>query len=298
MRDPAGHALTLEHGPYRAEVVSVGAGLRSLRYGARDLVAGYATGDICPDYRGWVLQPWPNRVGDGRYEFAGATHQLALTEPATGNALHGLVGWERWEVHHPDAARASFHHELVPRVGYPFALDLTVDYRLADAGLHVTVEATNHGDSPAPYGAGFHPYLTLQRPADDLELTVPATTWCEMDDRGLPGPPRPVDGTAYDFREPRRIGDLELDHPFGGLVGDVATLRDPGAGTAVTVTAGEGCRWLHVFTCDTHEPVRQAVALEPMSCPPDAFRTGTDLVALEPGATHRLSFAIAGSGPA
>lgn len=293
MRDPAGHALVLEHGPYRAEVVSVGAGLRSLRYAGRDLVAGYAAGDICPDYRGWVLQPWPNRIGDGRYEFGGVEHQLALTEPEHGNALHGLVGWVRWDVHHPDATRASFHHELVPQAGYPFALDLGVHYELTDAGLQVTLEATNDGDTAAPYGAGFHPYLTLGRPADELELTVPASSWCAMDERGLPGPPQPVEGTAYDFREPRRIGDLALDHPFGGLTGDTATLGD--GDRTVTLTLGEGCRWLHVFTCDTHDPARQAVAIEPMTCPPDAFRTGTDLVALEPGATHRTSFTITGS---
>lgn len=293
MRDPAGPAVVLEHGPYRAEVVSVGAGLRSLRYAGRDLVSGYEAGGICPDYRGWVLQPWPNRIGDGRYEFRGATHQLALTEPERGNALHGLVGWVRWDVHHPDAARASFRHELVPQVGYPFALDLTVDYQLSDAGLAVTLEATNDGDEPAPYGAGFHPYLTLGRPADDLELTVPASTWCAVDERGIPGPARPVEGTAYDFREPRRIGDLVIDHPFGGLTGGAAALRD--GDRAVTVTPGEGCAWLHVFTSDIHEPARRAVAIEPMSCPPDAFRTGTDLVVLEPGATHRTSFTITGS---
>ena len=293
MRDPAGHAVVLEHGPYRAEVVSVGAGLRSLQHAGRDLVSGYAAGAICPDYRGWVLQPWPNRIGGGRYDFGGTTHQLALTEPERGNALHGLVGWVRWDVHHPDAARASFRHELVPQVGYPYALDLTVDYRLADDGLQVTLEATNDGDEPAPYGAGFHPYLTLDRAADDLELTVPASTWCAMDERGLPGPAQPVAGTAYDFREPRRIGGLVLDHPFGGLTGGAAVLRD--GDRAVSVTPGEGCAWLHVFTSDTHEPARRSVAIEPMSCPPDAFRSGTDLVVLEPGATHRTSFTITGS---
>ena len=295
MRDPAGPTIVLEHGPYAAEVVGVGAALRSLTHDGRDLVAGWPAGEICPDYRGWVLQPWPNRVGDGRYDFDGATHQLAWTEPEHGNALHGLVGWVRWEAHQPDPARARFHHELVPQAGYPFALDLRVDYRLGDDGLHVAVTATNVGDRPAPYGAGHHPYLTVDRPADDLELTLPARTWCEMDDRGLPGPAQPIDETAYDFRSARRIGDLVLDHPFGGLTDAPAVLRDPESGREITLHLGEGCRWLHVFTCDTHDPARRAVAIEPMSCPPDAFRTGADLVALEPGESHRLAFTLTGS---
>ena len=293
MRDPSGHSLVLEHGPYRAEVVGVGAGLRALTFEGRDLVVPYAADQICPDYRGAVLQPWPNRIGDGRYEFGGVTHQLAHTEPERANALHGLVGWVHWEVHHPDATRAHLRHELVPQRGYPFALDLGADYHLTDAGLVVTLTATNAGDTPAPYGVGHHPYLTLGRPADDLELTLPATTWCAMDERGLPGPGQSVAGTAYDFREPRTIGDLVVDHPFSGLTGDTVTLRD--GDRSVTVTLGEGCDWVHVFTCDTQDPARQAVAVEPTSCPPDAFRTGTDLVVLDPGATHRLSFTITGS---
>jgi aldose 1-epimerase len=293
MREPAGHTLVLDHGPYRAEVVTVGAGLRTFTYGGRDLVAGYRPGEICPDYRGWVLQPWPNRVGHGRYDFGGATHQLPLTEPENGNALHGLAGWADWRVVHHDDTSATLRHELVPQAGYPFALDLEAAYRLDGHGLHVAIAATNVGPAPAPYGAGHHPYFTLDRPADDLELVLPATTWCPMDERGLPSPAEAVEGSAYDFRESRPIGDLVVDHPFGGLTGDTATLRH--GDRAISVTLGEGCAWLHVFTCDTHEPARRAVAIEPMSCPPDAFRTGTDLVVLEPGATHRLAFTITGS---
>ncbi len=292
MRDPSGHVLVLEHGPYAAEVVAVGAALRSLTHRGEHLVAGWPPGEICPDYRGWVLQPWPNRVGDGRYDFGGTSHQLALNEADRRNALHGLTGWVHWEVHHPDATRAVLHHALVPRLGYPFMLDLEADYHLTDAGLTVTLSATNTGDRPAPYGSGHHPYFTLGRPADEVELTLPARSWCPMDDRGLPGDARPVEGTPYDFRSPRAVGDLVLDHPFGDLDGD--TVRLAAGEHAVTLTLGEGCRWVHVFSCDTHEPARQALAVEPMSCPPDAFRSGTDLVVLEPGERHRLAYTISG----
>ena len=293
MRHLSGHTLVLEHGPYAAEIAGVGAALRRLTHHGADLVAGWPADVICTDYRGWPLQPWPNRVGDGRYDFDGETHQLALTEPAHGNALHGLAGWVHWEVHHPDATRATLRYELVAQAGYPFALDLEVGYHLTDAGLTVEIDGTNAGDRPAPYGSGHHPYFTLGLPADDLELTIPAASWCAMDERGLPGPAQPVDGTAYDFRGGRTIGDLVLDHPFGDLDGD--TVRLAHGDRAVTLSLGEGCRWVHAFSCDTHEPGRQAVALEPMSCPPDAFRSGTDLVVLEPGQTHRLAYTITGS---
>jgi len=49
--------------------------------------------EVRPWYRGATLAPWPNRVVDGRYTFAGVERRLALTEPDRGHALHGLAGW-------------------------------------------------------------------------------------------------------------------------------------------------------------------------------------------------------------
>ena len=82
-----------------------------------------------------MLAPWPNRIADGRYRFDGESHQLALTEPDRLNALHGLVIWAPWQV---DAtvgenwAAVRLTHRLWPHPGYPFVLDLEVDYRLSE----------------------------------------------------------------------------------------------------------------------------------------------------------------------
>jgi aldose 1-epimerase len=297
MRDASGPSLELSHGGYRAAIATVGAGLRTLTHDGRDLVAGYAADEVCPDYRGWVLSPWPNRVADGRYDFEGRRLQLALNEPESRNALHGLAGWVAWSVVEQTPRRVALRHELVPQPGYPFALDLDASYELSDGGLRVTLAATNAGRTRAPYGVGHHPYLTVGRPVDECELTVPAGTWVPMDDRGHPGEAEPVDGTPYDFRKPRRIGDLRLDNPFGDLDLDggaaVATLHDPDSGRTVRVRAEAPYRWLHVFTSDTHgEAARRSLAVEPTTCPPDAFRSGSDLVVLEPGETHTASYSI------
>jgi aldose 1-epimerase len=296
VRDPAGQTLLLSRDTYRAEVVTVGAGLRALTHDGADLVAGYPAGTICTQYRGWVLMPWPNRVGDGAYEFAGASLQLSLSEVASGNALHGLVGWVPWTVTSYDGSRATLRYEMPPQAGYPFSLDLAVTYELGAAGLRVTLGARNVGDGPAPYGTGHHPYFTLGRAVDDLVLSVPATTYCRMDGRGLPGAAEPVAGTPYDFRAPRAVGDTVLDHPFGGLTDTVVSVVDPESGRGIELTLGDGFDWVHLFSCDPHDPPRQALAIEPMTCPPDAFRTGVDLLVLQPGETHRVSYTVAATG--
>jgi aldose 1-epimerase len=53
-------------------------------------------------------------------------------------------------------------------------------------------------------------------------------------------------------------------------------------------------RYLQVFTGDTLRPERQrrGLAIEPMTSPPNAFRTGTDLVVLQPGQTIALEWGI------
>ena len=113
-----------------------------------------------------------------------------------------------------------------------------------------------------------------------------------MDDRGIPsGPPEPVKGTEYDFRQPRAIGATGLDHALTGLSrgGDGRAWAHLAArrrtGTRVGLWAGEGYRWLQVFTGDPLGPDRRrkAVAIEPMTCPPNAFVTADDLLVLEPG---------------
>ncbi|MEP9364308.1 aldose 1-epimerase family protein [Nocardioides sp. CN2-186] len=297
MRDASGESIPLVHGRFTAEIVTVGACLRTLTADGHDLVAGWPAGQMCPSSRGAVLMPWPNRVTDGAYDFDDEHFQLPLTEPAKHNALHGLVHWVHWTVAERAADRVVLRYELPPQSGYPFALDLEVDYRLGDDGLTTTLSATNVGSRPAPYGTGLHPYLTVGRQVDECVLSLPAQTWCAMSERGHASPAEPVAGTPYDFRAARPVGDLVLDHPFGGVAdGATASLTDPDSGRSASVTVHEGIGWLHVFTGDTIKGrEREALAIEPVTAPPGAFNSGTDLVVLEPGASHRASFTITGS---
>lgn len=300
MRDPSGRSLVLAYGSYRAEVVTVGGCLRTLTRDGLDLVAGWPAGEMCANFRGGVMMPWANRIADGRYTFAGVEQQVALTEPGKHNALHGLAHWVPWTVSSRGEDHLELTYALPSQPGYPVPLDLSVGYRLGEDGLTVVLAATNAGAAAAPYSTGVHPYLTVGRRIDDCVLTLPAMTWCEMSERGLPATPRPVDGTPYDFRSPRPLGDLTLDHPFGGVAdGATAVLTDPDSGRAVRLTGHEGIRWLHLFTGDAIPGrERESLAVEPTTAPPDAFNSGVDLVVLEPGDTHRASFTIAGTAPA
>ena len=291
-------------GDYQAVVTEMGAGLRALQHRDRPLITDYNPDELPPGAAGQLLLPWPNRIDGGRYQMADTEYQLDLSEPAAGNAIHGLTRWSSWSLarHDPDAV--VLHLALLGRTGYPFRLDLTVEYQLSgEAGLMVSVTAHNAGSRPAPYGTGSHPYLRAGAPAvDGCELTLPVSQWLPADQRGIPsGPPSDVAGTRLDFRAAREIGTVTLDHAFTGLERNEAglawaQLTSDGTGTALW--AGPGYEWLQVFTGDTLGPEhrRRAVAIEPMTCPPNAFVTGTDLLTLEPGdtVTHRWGIQATG----
>ncbi len=284
----------IEAGPYRATLTQLGAGLRELLFRGEPVVDGYQADELPPAAAGQLLAPWPNRIEGGRYVFAGAEYQLALTEPAHGNAIHGLTRWTAWTVLRHDASAVLLRSAAHGLQGYPFCLEIDAEYRLDHrTGLHVAVTARNRGGHAAPYGTGSHPYLTVRTPSvDECELALPAECWLPADDHGIPsGPTAAVEGTPYDFRESRLIGDTRIDHALTGLTRDsdgrAWAHLSGGGSTAATVSlwAGEGYHWLQVFTGDTLGPDRRrkAVAVEPMTCPPNAFATGDDLLVLEPG---------------
>jgi aldose 1-epimerase len=294
---PSGEQFELRYGDQRAVVVEVGAGLRRYQVGGRDVIDGYALGEHADGGRGQALMPWPNRLRDGRYEWEGETQQLSLSEPSLGNAIHGLVRWRSWGVLSWSAARVTFGLRLFPLPGYPFTLGLTIDYELGDAGLRVGARAENLGPRTCPYGVGFHPYLTLGRAIDTARLRLPAERFLIADERAIPVSSQAVAGTPYDFREPREIGSLVLDTCFCELQRDAdgrarVTLADD---DAVTLWLGEAFSHLMVYTGDTlaGERRRQGLAVEPMSCAPNAFTGGEGLIRLEPRDTHLAEWGIA-----
>ena len=295
-----GREVRLHHGRYTASVVTLGASLRSLEHDGRPLVAAFAADELRPVFRGALLAPWPNRVVDGRYTFDGTEQQLPLTEPDRGHALHGLLGWADWQVTAVDEASAMLTAELAPSAGYPHRLVVECVYALADDGLTTTVTARSLFDR-APYGVSAHPYLTAGgAPLDACVLTLPAETFVETEgDRLLPAGERDVTDAPWpDFREPTAIGDAQVDHAFTGLRrgadGRARVRLEAPDGFAVELTWGPELGWVQVHTADRPEPEldRAGLAVEPMTCPPDAFRTGQDVVVLEPGQEHRASWTI------
>ncbi|HSD00858.1 MAG TPA: aldose 1-epimerase family protein [Gaiellales bacterium] len=294
-----GPEIEIEAAGQRAVVVTRGGGLRAYSVDGRDVLDGYPAGEPSPSGRGQVLIPWPNRLEDGIYEFDGRRHRVPVNEPERGNAIHGLVRDARWSVAEHEPHRVVVEHQLEPQPGYPFALSIRIDYTLSPDGLRVCTTATNVGAHPCPYGAGAHPYLTVGgATVDSAILRVPAGRVLRTDERGLPVGALAVDGTDHDFTQPRRIGRTRLDHAFTDLERDPdglarAELQAFRASRGLTLWVDEAYAYLMVFTGDPLPDVnRRSIAIEPMTCPPNAFRTGDGVIRLEPGESFRSVWGI------
>lgn len=296
-----GAQYRLTCGPQTAVVVELGGALRHYAVAERLVVDGFDADDPIEGGRGQLLLPWPNRIGNGRYRWQGRELQLPVNEIEHANAIHGLLRWTSWQAVEQEDSRVALATTLWPQPGYPFHLVARAEYALDRQGLTVTLTARNLGDTPAPYGVGQHPYLAVgPGTVDDTLLTVPAVTSLHTDDRGLPVATEPVSGTSHDFGAPRPIGPQWLDTAFTDLrrAADgraVVRLAEPSGAYGTDLWLGEGADFVQVFTGDTlPEPHRRrSVAVEPMSCGPDAFRCDTARVRLGPGAQHTLQWGLA-----
>lgn len=283
----SGEEWTISYAGRDAVIAAVGGGLRELSVDGRSYIHGYGDDEVAPGSAGHVLAPWPGRLADGAYAYDGQTHRVPWNEPENRCALHGLVGWLRWQAADVTDSSVTVECALPAQPGYPFPLVLRTRWSIGPYGLRAVHTVSNVGYRPCPFGLGIHPYLRL--PVGDLaewKLQVPAKSQLVTDARKLPT----GEVVPATFTSPTPIGSTVLDTTFGDVDRDsdsnarlVLTSADDTQG--VTVWFDESFGWLHLYTGDTLDADRRrrSLAVEPMTCPPDALRSGTDLVSLQPG---------------
>ncbi len=300
----SGRQYVLENGGARAEVGSLAAVLRSLTVDGIHLTEPIGPDVVAPMGCGIVLAPWPNRVRDGLWHLDGTPQQLDITEPPRWNAIHGLLRNTGYRLLAHDASSVTLGALIAPQHGWPLLLDTSVRYQVEPDGLTVTHSAQNLSSRRAPWAVGAHPYFRVgDVPVDQLTVTLTAEVRIELDERSNPRAQHPVDapgaGGPGDLRTGRRLEGLTLDSPYGRLANrdaraDVAWLTAPD-GSTTTLWADPAFAWIQAYTpAEFPRPAGPglAVALEPMTAPPDALNSGTGLIWLEPGESWSGSWGV------
>jgi aldose 1-epimerase len=303
---PSGEQFVIASGAHQVTLVEVGGGIREYLHEGRHVLDGYRVDEMCSGGRGTPLVPWPNRLADGTYTFRDTRYQLPLTEPARHNAIHGLLRWTNWTRRAGDESHAVLGTVLHPQPGYPFPLDVAIEYAVSDAGgpgehpgLTVTTTATNLGELPCPFASGQHPYLAAAgQTVDEASVRLGAQRWISTDERGLPVGSEPVEGSPLDFRTLRKIGETSIDHAFTELDRDSdglawVELEDP-EGRQTRLWADRNYSHIQLFTGDTLGPDRRrrGLAVEPMTSPANTFASGDGLLVLEPGESLTTAWGI------
>jgi aldose 1-epimerase len=217
-----------------------------------DLVLGFDSAEAflaSRTYAGAVAGRCANRIAGGRFTLHGRDFTLETNED--DKHLHGgFDGLDRqvWDHDVDGDAVVLRHTSPAGHGGYPGELAVTVRYALgADDTLAVDLTATT--TEPTIVNLVQHAYWNLAGHASGsvydqvLQLSAPAYT--PVDDALLPtGEIRLVEGTPFDFRAPRPIGDGAYDHNWvlDGARGELhpaAVAVDPASGRRLTLHTTE-----------------------------------------------------------
>ncbi|RUP88610.1 aldose epimerase [Corynebacterium pseudodiphtheriticum] len=298
-------AVQISAGTYTATIDPHGAGLATLLYDGKPLVAGYTR--TRPMTAGALLAPWPNRTGDGIFSHHGSIHRLACNEADRNNALHGFAAEAAWEITDRSPGCVTLQWQGPARTEWAWPLHYSITWALAGDGLSAELTVTNTGTESAhpgtessPFGLGWHPYLSaLGAPLDECTLSMSAATNLPLDpDRLLPAGPE-IPATEIVDKQQHMAG-IELDHCF--RLEAPQTSSDHAAhrielrnadGHGAILWADEHFSWCQVYTSPESAPsIGRAVAVEPMTCPPNALRSGESLLQLASASSMRFRFGI------
>ncbi|USD65841.1 aldose 1-epimerase [Vibrio sp. SCSIO 43136] len=236
------------------------------------------------------LFPFPNRLNLGQYQFEGQQYSLPANFPWSDHAVHGLVYNQAFtlidQAITEDFASITLAFESDKLAqGYPFGVSLRIRYQLfSDGRLQCDTEITNIGNERFPFGDAWHPYFQLGQPRQQCQLSMPA---CQqlIDDDGLPtGDYQPFDR----YQTLTQLSDTTLNHAFRFAPDQEVTLEFSTLdGTShLSYQQGSCYRFLQLYTPDSEE----SLAIEPMTCPADAFNNGIGLLTLAPRETFSATW--------
>ena len=223
---------TLDNGTLRVEVSDLGATIVSLQYEGKERVIGHETpqGYLeqggCP---GATIGRYANRIGGAAFTLDGVEYKLVANEGR--NQLHGgnqsYHHLRRWACEvDGDILRCTLFSPDGDN-GFPGCVTATVSYSLDGSTLRIDYEAESDADTY--YAPTNHSYFDLSGEGDCLKarFQVNADTYLEIDEEKIPVAEKSVEGTRFDFRTERVVGE-DYDHCFVLSGSPACTLRDGG----------------------------------------------------------------------
>jgi aldose 1-epimerase len=286
-------------GELTARIGVRGAQLKSLQREGVEFIQQHEELPEVPWSAGIVMAPWVNRIDAGKWTQNGVSYTLPITDEAFGNAIHGLVSYEDFDVLAQTESAVRLGRVIKPVEGYPFEIDFRLEYHLQPDGIAVRHIAVNHSAQPAPFATGAHPYLVLgDEPLDRATIRVAARTYVASDERMIPVSREFTDNTPFDLTGGVVVDHLRVDNSYGNLQRNdqgIASASLIGSELGLEVWQDSKFSYTHIFvTPNFSGPSGKclAVAVEPTTGPANNFNTGEALIWLEPEKVWRGSWGI------
>ena len=249
-------------------------------------------------FRGAKLFPFPNRVKGGTYSFEGKEYQLELNYPEENNACHGFVYNREFVLDNTeekeDEASIKLSYDYAGSwSGYPFPFRMEIVYTLFDShDLRCNTRVENRGETSMPLGDGWHPFFKFSGKINDLFLRLPAEKMYETDNRSIPtGRTLPYDVFSFG----KKIADVTFDTCFKLAPGkdgvQTSELYDAARDLKVLLWQETGAgkyNYIQIYTPSD----RKSIAIEPMSCPANAFNGGEGLITLGPEKVFEAEYGV------
>lgn len=172
-----------------------------------------------PSDFGASIGRYANRIAGGKFELDGET--VVLNQNDGENCLHGgAEGWQYqvYEAEQVDAQTLKLTmHSPDGEMGFPGNVTAVVTYTLTDDNA-IDIAYSGTTDKPTVLSMTNHAYFNLSGnhavEGTDQVLYVNADTFTPANDKLIPtGEVRPVEGTPFDFRTPKSIGqDINADY--------------------------------------------------------------------------------------
>ncbi len=278
--------LTLENGESHAVINLIGSALVGLRFGDFQLIPEI---DLGPKvFAGTLMTPWPNRIENGVYQFEGKQYQLEIRD-GMGNALHGLVDEQSAEVLEHRIGFARLRNFVQSSAGYPANLVVESVFELTATELMVSYTVTNRGPGNAPVGIGAHPYFPYTA---TTRVEINAETAAIHGSNMIPIGKVPSSQLGLGPGIPALVTELSLDTQFSQLANPVATVINDDYAFDLWQ---QDANWLMVYNTTVFPWVSgpgNAIAMEPQTCPADAYNTGEDLRVLASGDSTSMRWGI------
>ncbi len=213
--------------------------ISSLRYQNTDLLYSpqsrpHSTTGI-PLYGCWPLVPFANRAFDGLLRFENQEIQLPLNDGTS--TMHGF-GWQNnWQVIANCERSITLQHESGNRFT-PFNYRAEQTLELNENGAMLILKLHHLGDTPLPYGIGFHPWFNCDAhtkfcaKADKLMVFVEGYRpigIANLDEKSDYSKPKPVqNGAEIALNYCEWDGEAQLDYETHSIMIKASkTLRTP-----------------------------------------------------------------------